>query len=693
MKKISGLAMLILLSVSAATVHAAASDAAPRASDWPLIGGNAEVWHHSSSTQINASNIEKLGVAWVAEMPSRDGLVGNPIVVDGVVYQSGPLGRAYANDVRTGKLLWMFAPEIDFGDKQRLISVWSLRYSRGLSVLEDNVYVAAGDCRLFAVDRKTGKQKWEAVSCDIGQDYGITAAPRVGGGKVFIGNVCVDTGANRGFVDAFDANTGKRLWRFYTMPGDPTQPFESKTMEMAAKTWGTDYWKKTRGCVSAWDSLTYDDKLNLLYIGTGSAAPLSPPERAADAGDELFVDSIIAVNASTGEYVWHYQTVQHDGWDLAAVSPVSIAELPIKGKQRRVVMTAPKNGFFYVLDAETGKFLSASNYTDVNWASHIDSTTGRPVTIADARYWERPGQASVVSPAVGGAHTWQAMAFNPATRLAYIPVSVTPTLMKLDPEAVVGGVSVDMYYGSKGDPKWTARGELVAWDPMTQKARWRVMRELPYNSGVLSTSGNLVFQGTAVGKFDAFAADTGKQLWSFDTHASMLAAPTSVEVDGQQLVLVATGNSGSSAAATNLARYTSTPQTRAPSRLIAFKLGGTGSIPATVVQEFPKPPLPRQPVELAKKGAEYFEAEWCVGCHGHGAENVRSSIPDLRLSSPQTHQQFEAIVRGGLRRNNGMPAFPHLSAEHLQAIQAHVINEAWNAYEAQEAAKAHSKSR
>lgn len=684
---------LLQLGMYFAGVAAAATAPEVGQRDWPLIGGSADVWHHSPLTQINAANVKTLGLAWKADIPSRDGLVGNPIVVDGVVYQAGPLGRAYANDVRTGKTLWTFSPQIDFNDRQTLTSFWSLRYSRGVSVLGDNVFVAAGDCRLFAVDRKTGKQNWEVTSCDISQGYGITAAPRVGDGKVFIGNHCLDSGAARGFVDAFDAKSGKRAWRFYTMPGDPSKPFESKALEMASKTWGTDYWKKTHGCVSAWDSLTYDEKLNLLYIGTGSAAPLSPKERAADAGDELFADSIVAVNATTGEYVWHYQTVQHDGWDLDAISPITIAELPIRGVKRRVLMTAPKNGFFYVIEAKTGKFLSANNITPVNWASHIDPKTGRPVTIADARYWERPGEQTVVSPAVGGAHTWQAMAFNPATRLAYIPVGVTPTLMATDPKAVVGGVSADMYYGSSGDPKWTAHGELVAWDPLTQSARWRVQRTRPWNGGVLSTAGNLIFQGAAEGTFDAFAADTGKPLWSFNTHGSMMAAPTSVEVDGQQLILVATGNSGASPASTDVARYTSTPQSRSPSRLLAFKLGGTGSVPETIVQEFPKPPLPRQPESIAKEGGVYFEANWCVGCHGHGVENVRSSIPDLRLASAQTHEQFAAIVLGGARRDKGMPSFPTLTPDELKALQAYIINEAWVAYEAQEAAKAKSGQR
>jgi PQQ-dependent dehydrogenase (methanol/ethanol family) len=679
--------VLSSLGAIAASYVAAASDAAPPETDWRLLGGNADVWHYSPLKQINDRNIKQLGLAWMAEIPSRDGLVGNPLVADGVVYQSGPLGRIYANDLRTGKELWRFAPEVKFDAKTSLAAFWSSRYNRGVALLEGTVYVASGDCRLFAVDRKTGKELWHAVSCDSSKLYGITGAPRVGGGKVFIGNNSIDSGGERGYVDAFDASTGKHLWRFYTMPGDPSKPFESKAMEMASKTWGTDYWKKTHGAVSPYDAMTYDEKLGLLYIGTGSGAPWSPAARAPDAGDELFSDSIVAVNANTGEYVWHYQTVQHDGWDFDTTWQITIAELPVKGSTRRVVMTAPKNGFFYVIDAKTGRFLSANNYTPVNWASRIDPVTGRPVTLPDARYWERPTEKTIVSPGPLGAHNWQPMAFNPATRLVYIPVIIAPTLMQPDPNAHVGGMVFDMYYGETGDPKWKSGGELVAWDPVRQTAQWRVKRQLPMNGGVLSTAGNLVFQGTAEGTFDAFSADTGKPLWSFDAHGTIQAGASSVEIEGEQYILVASGNGGSAAIGTYLARYSSTPQSRSPSRLLAFKLGGTAVVPATVVAEFPRPPLPRPPAALAKQGAVYFEAEFCVDCHGLEAEDARSSIPDLRLASAKTHQLLPAIVMGGLYKEKGMPPFPTISPDELKAIQAFILNESWTAYESQEARK------
>jgi hypothetical protein len=348
-------------------------------------------------------------------------------------------------------------------------------------------------------------------------------------------------------------------------------------------------------------------------------------------------------------------------------------------------MSAPKNGFFYVLDAKSGQFLSAKNFTPVNWASHIDPETGRPVTLPEARYWERPEKAVVVSPGAVGARGWQAMAFNPATRLVYLPVIVMPTLIQPNPKAILGGAKFDPLYGSTGDPNWKAGGELVAWDPVSQAARWRVERKLPVNGGALTTAGNLVFQGTAEGRFEAFAADSGDLLWSFDARGSIQAAPTTVEIDGEQLILVPTGNGGSAVLGSYVAHYASTPQSRSPSRLLAFKLGGKGSVPPTIVAEFPEPPLSRPAAELAEQGRMLYEAQGCDLCHGSGVESAGNYIPDLRRASAQTHAELPAIVVGGLRRRKGMPAFPHIPLEELKAIQAYVISKAWDVYDAQSA--------
>lgn len=652
--------------------------------DWPLLGRTADMQHESPLQQINATNVKNLGLAWYADMPSSDGLVGNPMVVDGVVYQSGPAGRAYANDLRTGKLLWQYTAEVNLARMGRM-PWWARRYNRGLATHGDKVFITSGDCRLIALDRKTGKKVWEVEACDpTGAEgmYGITGAPRLGNGMVFIGNTCGDTGVGRGYVDAYDENTGARKWRFYTVPDDPAKgPQKTPELEAAAKTWGTDWYKKSHGCGSVWEAITYDQQLNQVYLGVDGPSPWNPAMRAADAGDELYTNAVVALDASTGKYLWHYTVTPHDGWNYNPTSHLMLANLPLEGGTRRVVMAAPKNGFFYVLDAKTGKFISANNFTPVNWASRIDAKTGRPVTLPDARYWEHPGKRTVVLPANSGAHNWQAMAFNPATGLVYIPVASAPQALTADPSDVVGGVRSDDYIGFGKDPKWKAYGELVAWDPVKQQARWRVRRKLPMNGGMLTTAGNLVFEGTGDGKFEAYAADTGKLLWSFNVGGSVLAAPSTVNIDGKQMVLVSVGNGGSSNIGASLARLASTPKTRTQARLLAFALDAKAPLPEAKAPELPKPPLARFPEDQVKKGAVLFDQYTCVYCHGHGAESANGAIKDLRFATAETHQQFAAIVYGA-RIDKGMPPFPDIPADDLKAIQAYIINQAWDGYEA-----------
>jgi len=666
-------------SAQSAETYQAEGPPARANSEWRLLGGTADQWQHSTLTQINDKNVRRLGLAWVAEMGSGDGLVGNPLVADGVVYQSGPPGRIYANDLRTGRSLWVFNPEVTIAPNQSWTSLWAMHYNRGLALDGDNLFVAS-NCRILAVNRKSGRQVWAANSCDVTQEYGIPGAPRVGGGKVFIGNAGGDSGKDRGYVDAFDARTGRHMWRFYTMPGDPSRPFENPQMAMAAKTWGTDYWKYSHGSSSVWDGITYDASSDTLYFGTDGPSPWNPALRAPDAGDELFSNCIIAVNATTGKYLWHYQTVQHDGWNLDATMHIILADLPQSdGSRRRVVMTAPKNGFFYVLDAKTGKFISANNYVPVNWASHIDKVSGRPVPISDANYWEHSDVETVALPGDIGGHNWQLMAFQPALQLVYIPATIAPVAMKADPQ-ILGGASGEYYYGYRPDAKVKAKGELIAWDPMTQTKRWSVDRVLPFNAGILATDGNLVFQGTGDGKFEAFSADTGRQLWSFDTHATILGAPATVAMGGQQLILVPSGNGGSSAMR-GLPRLMNTERTRAPSRLLAFRLDGAAAIPPVKQEEFPRPVRPKQPAELAERGARLFEINSCGVCHGRFAEGSGPGIPDLRKLSEAKHAIFKQIVVAGAFRPLGMPAHPDLTDADVEALRAYLINQAWARYE------------
>jgi PQQ-dependent dehydrogenase (methanol/ethanol family) len=676
-------AMLTTGAIVTGAASGAEAAAAP-ASEWRLIGLNAEQQHFSPLEQINDKNISELGLAWAADMPTVDGLVGVPLVADGTVYQSGPMGRVYANDVRTGRPLWTFdAHPIVPG---QLITAWGNRTNRGVALWQDKVYVGTGDCRIVAIDRKHGTKVWEAQSCDPANSYAIPGAPRVGGGKVFTGNANGDSGANRGFVDAFDATSGRHLWRFYTIPGDPAKGFENKAMEMASKTWGKEYWKKTGGGV-VWDALTYDPVLNLLYIGTDGATPFNPSLRGEGAGDELFTTSIIALNADTGAYVWHYQTTPHDAWNYDATMHIMIAELSLQGAKRRVVMQAPKNGFFYVLDAKTGALISARNIVPVNWASGIDPKTGRPNVLAGARWYEHPDKPTLIAPSPIGAHSWQPMSYSPLTGLVYIPVMEQP--MELIPigdnNAVGGSLDINFYTG-QGD-RSRFKGELIAWDPIQQKTRWQHTVGLPQNGGVLSTAGNLVFQGTSSGELHAYQADSGKPLWSSDTDSGVYAAPSTVEIDGEQLLLVATG-SGTASAILTYPRLGG--KTRGPSRLLAFKLGGKAVLPASTatVEVFPKPAQPRQTTAMVAKGRAIWDASGCELCHGYTAIGPeQASVPDLRKSAAVTSDLFAGIVLGGLNGPKGMPSFrDSLKAEDLPALRAFIVNQAWNAYEAQETA-------
>lgn len=672
----------------AALAHGAGT-APERNTDWLILGRTAEAQHYSPLDQINVRNVKDLGLAWYADIDSADGLVGNPLVADGVAYEAGPGARIYAHDLRTGKQLWKFDPNSQF--KGTLATFFGNRFTRGLALWHDYVYVGTGDCRLVAVDRHSGRQVWAVQSCDPNAFYTISGAPRVGDDKIYIGNTDVDSGSNRGFVDAFDAATGRHVWRFYTIPGDPARGFESKAMEMAAKTWGDQWWKHTGGG-SVWEAMTFDPKLKLLYIGTDSPKSLNPDERGAHRGDELFTNSIVAVDANTGEYKWHYQTTPNDAWDYNSTMHIMVADIAIHGVSRRVVMQAPKNGFFYVLDARTGKLISAKNFVRVNWASRIDMKTGRPVELPDARYYAHADKRALVIPGPLGAHNWHAMSYSPKTGLVYIPAMDSAALFEVGAatdKALLGGghLRIDQGLGKDTELKYKVSGRLIAWDPVSQKEHWHQDMELPINGGVLSTGGDLVFEGGATGVVTAYQAETGAPLWSMATGSGVQAAPTTVMVDGEQLILVPAGVGG---AMSNWSKFSSTPKSRGPARLLAFKLGGRTQLPAYAYTEiFPKPPRPRPDAALARRGSDLFEDKGCSMCHAEEAMRDSGRVPDLRKASAQVHDSFAAIVLGGARQSLGMPSFADsVTPDDLAAIQAFILSQAWNAYEAQQAGAA-----
>ena len=667
------------LALLLATGHPAYADD-PQNTDWPLLGNTHEMQHHSELEEINAETVSELGLVWSVDLPTADGLVGNPLIQAGRIFQSGSRSQVFANDLRTGKLLWTYKPRADAPAGSSLEAAFQ-RLNRGVALHDDLVIVATADCALVAIEQASGEKRWEAQACDPSELYAITGAPRVGDGMVFIGNTGAEMGTNRGHVSAFDAKTGRHLWRFYTVPGDPEKPQESELYEMAAATWGQG---KTPGAGNPWEGITYDAKLSQLYIGTSGAIPIDPSKRGEGAGDELFTSSIVALDAKTGAYRWHFKQAPGDGWNYEPTG-IMVATLPVGpgGAERRVVFSVGKDGFVYVLDAQTGAFISGRNYVRVNWAKGLDESTGRPIYDPAARWWEQPDGA-VVLPNSLGAHSFEAMAFDPKQKLLFIPAATYPEFKKLATEgssaAVEVGYSYDWYYGSKGHPGWESFGEVVAWDPVTHTAMWRQRHDLPLNGGLLHTDGGLVFQGSADGFFSAYDSTTGKKLWSAPAGGAIRGAASTVMVDGRQIIIVPSGNGSTSVTAAQLTRYASVPRSRSKPRLLAYALGGsTPAPPWAEVPRVPKPAVPRLEAEKANAGSVVFLA--CASCHGYDAESLRGSAIDLRLRLTPSPEHLKAVLDGALGAK-GMPPFD-LSDEDVQALYAYLINTAWDAYEAQ----------
>ena len=642
--------------------------------NWLSHGRSYDEQRFSPLSRINDKNIDKLGLAWYFNLNQKFGLEGTPLVVDGIMYVTSAWNVIYAIDARDGRELWHYDP--------KMRRDW-LRYTccgninRGLAVWKGKLYEGTLDGRLIAVDAATGKLAWEVQTTDPEQAYSITGAPRVVNGKVIIGNSGAEYGV-RGYVTAYDAASGKQVWRFYTVPGNPADGFESPAMEMAARTWSGEWWKMGGGG-TPWDNFAYDPELNLLYIGTGNGGPWSRQTRSPGGGDNLFLSSIIAVNADTGKYVWHYQTTPGDDWDFTATQQMVLADLDINGTRRKVLMQAPKNGFFYVIDRASGELLRADAIVPLRWASHVDMSTGRPVENPGARYG---ADGILLSPGPNGAHDWQPMSFNPGTGLVYLPIHDMSWIyardanFKFRPERRWNaGSSPDVSpIPAAGAAPQT--GSLLAWDPVKGKAAWKVDLGKPWNGGVLSTAGNLVIEGAADGRFVIYDAGSGARLWEMPIHTGAQAGPISYEVDGEQYIAVAAGWTGAMVLMGNNVG----PIYTAQSRILAFKLGGTMQLP-----EPPAPVTPPQPPpstasahEITHGGQLY--GDLCGNCHGFNAISG-GTIPDLRYMTPETHAQFKDIVLGGIRLANGMASFADvLSPDDVEAVHAYVIsraNEDW----------------
>lgn len=642
--------------------------------NWLVKGGNARGQHYSVLNQINASNVSDLGLAWAADIPAPDGIAATPIVVDGVVYFSAAFSVVYAVNARDGDVLWSYDPKVREHLVKRPGMSWTARASRGIAVWGGKVFATTADCRLVALDAGSGKPLWSKQTCDPKFGYGISDSPYVGDNKVFVGNNGSETGRkNRGYVSAYAADNGELLWRFYTVPSDDPAENNTPEMKMAAETWSGDALEKFGGGGSAWNEMTYDPETGLLFFGTAGALPYVYSVRSPEGGDNLFLSSVIALDADTGEYVWHYQTVPKDSWEYNATMNIALAEFEIGGATHKTLMIAPKNGFHYVLDRLTGELLAADKFAKVNWASHINIETGRPVYTTEAEYWTAAANPVVaVWPNMWGAHGWHPMAWHPGHKLSYIPVIDVPSIVS---DYADGDFSDTLELMVEVDGKPMSPGKLVAFDPLTGKPRWTVAHKLPFNGGVLATAGNLVFQGDAEGRFSAYAADTGELLWSVASGSSITAAPATYSIDDEQYIVIPIGSGGGIQFV--YPQLQSTEDSQGPTRLLAFRLEGDAAMPVTttVVRELPDQPESNASAETIAVGKQIYGWE-CSGCHGkYAVARFNGSPKDLRYADAATHAKWHAIVIGGALRANGMPA-SEISLEESEAVRAYVLSRA-----------------
>jgi quinohemoprotein ethanol dehydrogenase len=654
--------------------------AASEPGQWMTYGGTYSEQRFSQLKQINSGNVGSLGLAWYGDYATNQDQHGSPLFIDGVIYVSTARNVVQAFDGKSGKPLWTYNPSIH-GER--------LRYNvglvnRGIAAWNGKIIMGTLDARLVAIDAKTGKEVWSTDTVpdslglgEMGKHYAITMAPRVAKGKVFIGASGGEFGV-RGWIAAFDADTGKEVWRFWTVPADPAKGFETKALATAAKTWSGEWWKIAGGGGTVWDAAVYDPVTDLLYFGTGNASPWNANTREPTLDDDLYTASIVAVKPDTGEYVWHYQETPGDSWDYDAVSPMMTADLVINGAKKHVIMQPSKNGFFYVIEARTGKLLSADAFTEENWATGVDMKTGRPQVAEGARYGQAPWD---LAPGVQGGHSWHPNAYSPDTGLVYIPAWEAYFTMSGPPPGSVqapGQFSLGITMGARVDPaklqpyaRSGVKGKLEAWDPLTRKIVWQTdsFANGRPTSGVLATAGNLVFMGNGGGKnLSAYDAKNGTKLWSFDTKTAIFAAPISYTVDGVQYIAASVGGAGQGG-------YF------APSnaRMLVFALDGKAVLPEPA--PYTPPPLNPPPSTatadvIAHGGVAY--TQFCSVCHGANGFQGRSSFPNLTVTPLLwTQEGFDQVVLLGGRADKGMGNFgKDLKPEDTVAIREYLISRA-----------------
>ena len=656
-------------------------------SDWLAYGRTHNERRFSPATDINTENVSDLKVDWYLDLPDDVGLVSTPLVVDGVMYFTGTMNIIRAVDATTGNLLWEYDPKVgeEVAGKRKIGWV----HNRGISFYEGKIFTATWDGRLIAVDAYTGAEIWSVRTYDMERSLYITGAPKAFKGKVLIGNGGTENGPTRGWVTAYDAETGEEAWKFYIVPGNPADGFENAAMEMAAETWTGEWWKHGGGG-NAWHGFTYDAELDILYIGTGNGSPWNRKIRSPGGGDNLFLSSIVALNPDTGEYIWHYQTVPGDTWDYNSNMDIVLADLNVNGEEKKAILHAPKNGFFYVIDRKTGKLISAEPYVETTWASHIDLETGRPVEVEGSRYENAPAD---ITPNPWGAHNWQAMSYNPQTGLAYIPthhMSVNFSDEGIDLEnwqsrEFSGGIGVRLGPTDKQPREYPA--SLQAWDPVKQEVAWYLPQENFWNAGTLTTAGNLVFQGRSDGMLLAYDATTGDTLWEFDAGLGISAPPITYTIDGRQYISLLVGFGGGFAGYSPAAElgWSYGVHTR---RLISFSLEGSAEMAALPPPYFPEPLVDPDFVinnEMAARGVTVYNS--CGGCHGGGVL-AGGMAPDLRASViALNNEAFASVVRDGELTGRGMPSFPDLSNGELVDLQHYIRQRALETSNMQEVNK------
>jgi quinohemoprotein ethanol dehydrogenase len=689
-RRASALAIASLLALAACNQLGSAPNAATGGvgAEWLTYGGTSDEQRHSLLTRINKDTLNDLGVAWTYDLKTGRGIETTPIVADGVMYATSSWSVLHALDAKTGKELWVYDPGVD---KAVGVDACCDVVNRGVAIKDGVIFLGVIDGRLEAIDAKTGKRIWSVQTVDRSKPYTVTGAPRVVKNMVLIGNGGAELGV-RGYLSAYDTATGKLVWRFYTVPNPEMKPDGAASDAILAKlanpTWGkTGRWTKDGGGGTVWDSIVYDEPNNQIVFGVGNASPWNATLRDPDSkGDNLFVSSIVAVNADTGTYNWHYQTTPRDNWDYTATQTIILAELPVgaNGAKQRVVMQAPKNGFFYVLDAKSGKFLSGNNYVPQTWTTGLDAN-GRPMETATAR---PVNGSSLLTPGPQGGHNWHPMAFNPDLNLAYIPAQELPQgyapKAEADP-ATKWNTGFKFEDGMPVDPldpatlkgmKAMYKGRLVAWDPVAQKPRWTVELPTPSNGGVLSTAAGLVFQGTVGGDLVAYDAATGKDLWRQNVKGGIMAPPVTYEIDGEQYLSVASGWGGAYALAAGFLFDKAVPAV--VGRVITFKLGAKGTIPdhkLTPIDARPQTARFGTPAQLQAGLVAYSRN--CMVCHGPMA--ISSGVlPDLRWSPTTADADaWKAVVLEGQRASNGMVSFAkQMSPADAEAVRAYVVHQA-----------------